>query len=79
VRFDPIILGMVPSDLEAVLSMVIRDHLTCECVDRRDVEAHADHLAEEIREMLQTPPDPDGSWTEYARSIAAPEERENIK
>jgi len=69
VKIDPIILGMVRSDVEILLAMVIRDHLGCECVDRRDPEVHADHIAKEVADSLEPPPDPDGSYGEFVRDI----------
>jgi hypothetical protein len=68
-KMDPLILGMTKGDVTIILSMVIRDHLACECVDRRDPEVHADHVAEKVADVLQTEPDVDGSYAEYARSI----------
>jgi hypothetical protein len=52
-KFDRIILSMVASDVQAVLSIAFRDHLVCECVDHRDVDAHCDHLADIAIEVLE--------------------------
>lgn len=68
-KMDPIILGMVRSDVEIVLAVAIRDHLGCECVDRRDPEMFADHLAEIVAGVLETPPDVDGSYATFAQGI----------
>ena len=68
-KFDPIILGMTKGDVSIVVSDAIRPHLNCECVDRTDRDAWADHLADEVAEMLESPPDADGSWAEYAKKI----------
>lgn len=51
-KFDQIIAGMVPTDVEAVLSFAFRDHLSCECVDHRDVDVHCDHLAHIVIEVM---------------------------
>jgi len=55
-KFDRIVANMNRGDTEIVLAVVIRDHLTCECVDRRDIEAHADHIAKEVADLLQYDP-----------------------
>lgn len=68
-KFDPIIVGMVKSDVSIVLSDVVKPHLSCECVDRTDLDAWADHLGDVLSDMLETPPDPDGSYAEFAKGI----------
>lgn len=68
-KFDPVILGMTKGDIAIVISTVLRNHLACECVDRSDLDIWADHLGEEVAAILETPPDVDGSWAEFARSI----------
>lgn len=68
-KMDPLILGMVKSDVAIVLEVVIRDHLGCECVDRRDPDAHAEHLAQQVVDMLETQPDTDGSYAKFAADI----------
>lgn len=52
-KFDQIIAGMVAGDVQAVLSFAFRDHLGCECVDHRDRDTTAEHLAEIAIECLQ--------------------------
>lgn len=66
---DPLILGMTRGDVEIVLSTVLRDHLACECVDRRDLDVYADHLAEVVGSVLQAEPDVDGSYAKFAADI----------
>lgn len=68
-RWDPILTNMVKSDVVAVISLVVRDHLGCECVDHTDREVTAEHLAKEVADMLETEPDVDGSYAEFAKSI----------
>jgi hypothetical protein len=71
VKFDPIILGMTKNDVSIVVSDAIRPHLNCECVDNTDRDAFSDHLGEVVAEMLESPPDEDGSWAAYAKQIQA--------
>lgn len=68
-KFDPVILGMTPGDVSIVMSDCIKEHLTCECVDRRDPDIWADHLGDIVTTILLSPPDPDGSWAKLADEI----------
>jgi hypothetical protein len=52
-KIDRIVQAMTESDVQIVMSTAIRDHLHCECVDRRDPEVFADHLADIVVEVLE--------------------------
>lgn len=66
-KFDRIIERMVPGDVQAALATILRDHLTCECVDHRDVETHVEHLAKIAVEVLQ--PDFDNDDPDYIEFV----------
>jgi len=69
VKFDPVILGMTKGDVAVVVSDCVEAHLHCECVDRTDLRAWADHLGDEVAAMLEHPGDPDGTYDAWAAKI----------
>lgn len=58
-KFDRLIAAMTEGDVSICLSACLRDHLSCECVDRRDPDIHADHLADVVMNCLRYDPDLD--------------------
>lgn len=67
-KLDQIIAGMVPSDVSAVIAIHLRDHLSCECVDHRDVDAHCDHLADMAVDAIQMT-DASPEYEDFADSV----------